>query len=295
MDGPRAEKEFKRAIELNPNYSPAHEWYGMLLPEQARQWTRRLPNLCARRSSTPLHSFSALTWLGPCTTAAGKKKPKRSRSKRNKDRTRVGMSLDSWSSCLESQVVTDGHLIGEPQQAGKENGSAFASGGAVEREKALLGVKLVYIAVSALDHPDLDFPTAVVQIVHGDGRVFGNCDLSAIQLLSRIYLHILAKVVTIVKIIQKLSEPRSPRKLQSNLVAANHVRNIVVFQRELSERPAHRILRCTRVCNCTISPGKNQPWMVMVRTCACSSGWIGSGGQARRTGIRSRRRAVTER
>jgi tetratricopeptide (TPR) repeat protein len=24
-----AEKEFKRAIELNPNYPPTHHWYGL--------------------------------------------------------------------------------------------------------------------------------------------------------------------------------------------------------------------------------------------------------------------------
>ncbi len=36
LDLANAEKEFKRAIELNPNYPPAHEWYGMYLAVSGR-------------------------------------------------------------------------------------------------------------------------------------------------------------------------------------------------------------------------------------------------------------------
>jgi eukaryotic-like serine/threonine-protein kinase len=35
-DWPRAEKEFKRAIELNPHYAPAHQWYGGYLSATGR-------------------------------------------------------------------------------------------------------------------------------------------------------------------------------------------------------------------------------------------------------------------
>ncbi len=35
-DWPGAEREFKRAIELDPNYAPAHEWYGYLLVSAGR-------------------------------------------------------------------------------------------------------------------------------------------------------------------------------------------------------------------------------------------------------------------
>lgn len=35
-DWPGAEKEFKRAIELNPNYATAHHWYSLYLTEMAR-------------------------------------------------------------------------------------------------------------------------------------------------------------------------------------------------------------------------------------------------------------------
>src|SRR5260370_37418937 len=35
-DFPAAEKEFKTAIELNPNYSFAHEWYAHLLMVEGR-------------------------------------------------------------------------------------------------------------------------------------------------------------------------------------------------------------------------------------------------------------------
>jgi tetratricopeptide (TPR) repeat protein len=35
-DGRGAEKEFRRAIELNPSYAIAHQWYGMLLHEHVR-------------------------------------------------------------------------------------------------------------------------------------------------------------------------------------------------------------------------------------------------------------------
>lgn len=35
-DWPAAEKEFKRAIELNPRYAPAHEWYGRYLSATGR-------------------------------------------------------------------------------------------------------------------------------------------------------------------------------------------------------------------------------------------------------------------
>src|ERR1700676_3047574 len=36
-DWPNAEKEYKRAIELNPNYETAHSWYGMGLVAMGRQ------------------------------------------------------------------------------------------------------------------------------------------------------------------------------------------------------------------------------------------------------------------
>ncbi len=35
-DSPGAEREFKRAIELNPGYATAHQWYGLFLDEHAR-------------------------------------------------------------------------------------------------------------------------------------------------------------------------------------------------------------------------------------------------------------------
>jgi tetratricopeptide (TPR) repeat protein len=35
-DWPAAEKEFKRAIELNPRYAPAHQWYGGYLTATSR-------------------------------------------------------------------------------------------------------------------------------------------------------------------------------------------------------------------------------------------------------------------
>src|SRR5262249_27942247 len=35
-DWPNAEREFRRAIELNPGYATAHQWYGELLSELGR-------------------------------------------------------------------------------------------------------------------------------------------------------------------------------------------------------------------------------------------------------------------
>lgn len=35
-DWPKAEREFKRAIELNPNYATAHQWYGEFLADMGR-------------------------------------------------------------------------------------------------------------------------------------------------------------------------------------------------------------------------------------------------------------------
>ena len=35
-DIPRAEAEFKRAIELNPGYATAHQWYAIMLAEEGR-------------------------------------------------------------------------------------------------------------------------------------------------------------------------------------------------------------------------------------------------------------------
>src|SRR5207249_4686425 len=35
-DGEGAEREFRQAIELNPSYATAHQWYGILLHEHAR-------------------------------------------------------------------------------------------------------------------------------------------------------------------------------------------------------------------------------------------------------------------
>jgi tetratricopeptide (TPR) repeat protein len=36
-DWPGAEKEFQRAIALNPNYAQAHQWYGQLQKTLGRQ------------------------------------------------------------------------------------------------------------------------------------------------------------------------------------------------------------------------------------------------------------------
>jgi len=57
-----AEKELKTALDLNPNYSTAHEWYAHLLMVEGRydelwpkaiissNWTRHRPfQVCARR------------------------------------------------------------------------------------------------------------------------------------------------------------------------------------------------------------------------------------------------------
>ncbi len=39
-DWPRAEREFKRSIELNPNYAVAHHWYAIFLSIVPRRLTR---------------------------------------------------------------------------------------------------------------------------------------------------------------------------------------------------------------------------------------------------------------
>ena len=49
-DWPAAEKEYKRALELNPNYASAHQWYGQCLSGMGRynegiHWSRRAVEL----------------------------------------------------------------------------------------------------------------------------------------------------------------------------------------------------------------------------------------------------------
>nr|MBA3572147.1 hypothetical protein [Pyrinomonadaceae bacterium] len=62
-----AERESKRAIELNPNYATAHHFYSRLLSAQGST-KKRLPKSAARwrltRSRSPSTGFTAM----PCST-----------------------------------------------------------------------------------------------------------------------------------------------------------------------------------------------------------------------------------
>ena len=67
MDDERAEKEFKRAIELNPSYATAHHWYGVMLGESGRLLDARKEFAEAEEadplSSIILFSSGYLSWV----------------------------------------------------------------------------------------------------------------------------------------------------------------------------------------------------------------------------------------
>src|SRR5260370_8181436 len=52
-DWSTAEKEFHRAIDLNPNYATAHEWYAELLAARGRQ-SEALEEMKRARDADPL-------------------------------------------------------------------------------------------------------------------------------------------------------------------------------------------------------------------------------------------------
>ena len=63
-DGPGAEKELRRAIELNPNYATAHQWYGMYLFSNAQFQAARV-ELNKAQELDPLSLFIAVTAVWP--------------------------------------------------------------------------------------------------------------------------------------------------------------------------------------------------------------------------------------
>ena len=63
-DASGATKEFKRAIELNPNYATAHQWYGMHLFANA-QFEAALVELNKAQELDPLSLFIAVTAVWP--------------------------------------------------------------------------------------------------------------------------------------------------------------------------------------------------------------------------------------
>ena len=64
-----AEREFKRAIELNPNYSVGHHWYAIYLTVVGRQ-REALAEIRRAQELDPL-SLSINTWLGRILALAG--------------------------------------------------------------------------------------------------------------------------------------------------------------------------------------------------------------------------------
>jgi tetratricopeptide (TPR) repeat protein len=63
-DASGATKEFKRAIELNPNYATAHQWYGVHLFANA-QFESALLELNKAQELDPLSMFIAVTAVWP--------------------------------------------------------------------------------------------------------------------------------------------------------------------------------------------------------------------------------------
>jgi tetratricopeptide (TPR) repeat protein len=63
-DGPGAEKEFRRAIELNPSYAIAHQWYGFLLHEHVR-FDEALVELNRAQELDPLTLFVGVSAAWP--------------------------------------------------------------------------------------------------------------------------------------------------------------------------------------------------------------------------------------
>ncbi|HQR33633.1 MAG TPA: tetratricopeptide repeat protein, partial [Blastocatellia bacterium] len=59
-----AEKEYQRALELNPSYAPAHQWYGWYLAEQGRM-TEAIAKMTKARELDPLTSWVStnLAWF----------------------------------------------------------------------------------------------------------------------------------------------------------------------------------------------------------------------------------------
>ena len=63
-DGPGAEREFKKAIELNPGYATAHQWYGILLHGHAR-FEEAIAELYRAQELDPLSLFVGVTAAWP--------------------------------------------------------------------------------------------------------------------------------------------------------------------------------------------------------------------------------------
>jgi serine/threonine protein kinase/TolB-like protein len=63
-DGPGAEKDFRRAIELNPSYAIAHQWYGILLHEHVR-FDQALAEFNRAQELDPLTLFVGVTAAWP--------------------------------------------------------------------------------------------------------------------------------------------------------------------------------------------------------------------------------------
>ena len=53
FDWQGAEEDYKRAIELNPNYVAAHTWYGLMLLMPQGRWAEAAAELAYRRASGP--------------------------------------------------------------------------------------------------------------------------------------------------------------------------------------------------------------------------------------------------
>ena len=66
MDWPGAERAFRRAIQLNPSYAPAHQWLGLLLGVSGHSMPRSRSSALPRRSSRPCRSTApSAAWSEP--------------------------------------------------------------------------------------------------------------------------------------------------------------------------------------------------------------------------------------
>ncbi len=85
FDFNRAEREFKRAIELNPNYATAHHWYGHGYLEARKRYDEAIREIREAQKLDPLSSIIA-TNLGDVLFAAG----------------RLGESIEQYRSIIQT-------------------------------------------------------------------------------------------------------------------------------------------------------------------------------------------------
>src|SRR5712691_11411503 len=81
----RAESEYKRAIELNPNYATAHQWYGHGVLETMKRYDEAISELKEAQKLDPF-SLIIATNLGDALLAAG----------------RVGAAIEQYRVILET-------------------------------------------------------------------------------------------------------------------------------------------------------------------------------------------------